>query len=99
VVEAVGADVTYVKPVITSLRVCRCSAASVRNASPPHQSVREHEVKLLPGMARRLKLHGKVLNQAFNLSAFAERMLVHEHAIVKIREDIPLDRAALVAVA
>ena len=37
-----------------------------------------------------------MLNQAFNLSAFAEQMLVHEHAIVKIREDIPLDRAALV---
>ena len=37
-----------------------------------------------------------MLNQAFNLSVFAEKMLVHEHAVVKIGEDIPLDRAALV---
>src|SRR4030095_16419937 len=27
---------------------------------------------------------------------FAEKMLVHEHAIVKIRPDMPLDRAALI---
>src|SRR5229473_4383467 len=34
--------------------------------------------------------------QTFNLSVFAENMLVHEHAVVKINKDIPLDRAALV---
>ena len=34
--------------------------------------------------------------QFLNLSSFAERMLVHEHAIVKIRPDMPLDRAALI---
>ena len=53
-------------------------------------------MKLLPGAARRLRWKGDVLNQAFNLSAFAEQMLVHEHAMVKIGNDIPLDRAALV---
>ncbi|HEY4040609.1 MAG TPA: zinc-binding dehydrogenase, partial [Rhodopila sp.] len=37
-----------------------------------------------------------VLHQAFNLSVFAEQMLVHEHAVVKINKEIPLDRAALV---
>jgi S-(hydroxymethyl)glutathione dehydrogenase/alcohol dehydrogenase len=97
VVEAVGADVTYVKPgdhVITCLSVfCGECAQCVTG----HTNLCENtEVKLLPGAARRLKLNNKVLNQAFNLSAFAEQMLVHEHAIVKIREDIPLDRAALV---
>ena len=30
------------------------------------------------------------------MSSFAEQMLVHENAIVKIREDMPLDRAALI---
>jgi S-(hydroxymethyl)glutathione dehydrogenase / alcohol dehydrogenase len=54
------------------------------------------EVKLLPGVARRLKWKGQVLHQAFNLSVFAEQMVVHEHAIVKINPEIPLDRAALV---
>jgi S-(hydroxymethyl)glutathione dehydrogenase / alcohol dehydrogenase len=97
VVQEVGADVTYVKPgdhVITCLSVfCGECAQCVTG----HSNLCENtEVKLLPGMARRLTLNKKVLNQAFNLSAFAEHMLVHEHAIVKIRDDIPLDRAALV---
>ena len=34
-----------------------------------------------------------------NLSSFAEQMLIHEHALVKIREDMPLDRAALLGCA
>lgn len=97
VVEAVGADVTYVKPgdhVITCLSVF---CGECPQCVTGHTNLCENtEVKLLPGMARRLKQANKVVNQAFNLSAFAEQMLVHEHAIVKIREDIPLDRAALV---
>ena len=36
------------------------------------------------------------MHQLANLGAFAERMLVHEHSVVKIREDMPLDRAALI---
>jgi S-(hydroxymethyl)glutathione dehydrogenase/alcohol dehydrogenase len=36
------------------------------------------------------------MNQFLNLSSFGEQMLVHENAFVKIDDDIPLDRAALV---
>jgi S-(hydroxymethyl)glutathione dehydrogenase / alcohol dehydrogenase len=97
VVEAVGEDVTYVKPgdhVITCLSVF-CGECS--QCTTGHTNLCENtEVKLLPGAARRLKWKGDVLHQAFNLSVFAEQMLVHEHAIVKIDADIPLDRAALV---
>ena len=97
VVEAVGEDVTYVKPgdhVITCLSVF-CGECS--QCMTGHPNLCENtEVKLMPGAARRLRWKGDVLHQAFNLSAFAEHMLVHEHAIVKIRDDIPLDRAALV---
>ena len=50
----------------------------------------------MPGAARRLTWKGEVLNQAINLSSFAEQMLVHEHAVVKVRDDMPLDRCALV---
>ncbi|MEO6566512.1 MAG: zinc-binding dehydrogenase, partial [Casimicrobiaceae bacterium] len=39
---------------------------------------------------------GGHLNQFLNLSAFAEQMVVHEHALVKVREDMPLDLAALI---
>ena len=34
--------------------------------------------------------------QYLNLSSFAEQMLIHEHACVAIRKDMPLDRAALI---
>jgi S-(hydroxymethyl)glutathione dehydrogenase/alcohol dehydrogenase len=97
VVEAVGEDVTYVKPgdhVITCLSVFCGECAQCTTG---HTNLCENtEVKLLPGAARRLKWKGDVLHQAFNLSVFAEQMLVHEHAIVKIDPEIPLDRAALV---
>ncbi|HSU06092.1 MAG TPA: Zn-dependent alcohol dehydrogenase [Acetobacteraceae bacterium] len=97
VVEAVGEDVTYVKPgdhVITCLSVF---CGECPQCMTGHPNLCENtEVKLLPGAARRLRWKGDVLNQAFNLSAFAEQMLVHEHAMVKIGNDIPLDRAALV---
>jgi len=97
VVEAVGADVTYVQPgdhVITCLSVF---CGECEQCVTGHTNLCSNTaVKLLPGVARRLKLNGKVLHQGLNLSAFAEQMLVHEHAIVKIRPDIPLDRAALV---
>ena len=36
------------------------------------------------------------MNQFLNLSSFAEYMLIHEHACVAIRKDMPLDRAALI---
>jgi S-(hydroxymethyl)glutathione dehydrogenase / alcohol dehydrogenase len=97
VVEAVGEDVTYVKPgdrVITCLSVF---CGECPQCLTGHPNLCENtEVKMLPGVARRLHWKGEQLNQAFNLSAFAEQMLVHEHAVVKIRDSIPLDRAALV---
>jgi len=53
-----------------------------------------------PGRAEdapsRLSWQGQPLNQFANLSAYAERMLVHSNAIVKVRDDMPLDRAALI---
>jgi S-(hydroxymethyl)glutathione dehydrogenase/alcohol dehydrogenase len=97
VVEAVGEDVTYVKPgdhVITCLSVFCGECAQCTTG---HTNLCDNtDIKLLPGVARRLKWKGEVLHQAFNLSVFAEQMLVHEHAVVKIDPTIPLDRAALV---
>ena len=42
---------------------------------------------------------GETVNQMLNLSAFAEQMLIHEHACVSIDKDMPLDRAALLGCA
>lgn len=42
---------------------------------------------------------GSAVNQMLNLSAFAEQMLVHEHACVAIDREMPLDRAAIIGCA
>ena len=98
VVEAVGDGVTYVKPgdhVITCLSVF-CGTCS--QCVTGHPNLCENtEVKLPPGVSRRLTWKGgELMNQFLNLSSFAEQMLVHENSMVKIDPDIPLDRAALV---
>jgi S-(hydroxymethyl)glutathione dehydrogenase / alcohol dehydrogenase len=49
-----------------------------------------------PGKAQRLFWKGKAVGQFANLSSFAEQLLVHENAVVKIADDIPLNVAALV---
>src|SRR5438445_1159810 len=98
VVEAVGDGVTYVKPgdhVITCLSVF-CGTCS--QCVTGHPNLCENtEVKLPPGVSRRLSWKGgELMNQFLNLSSFGEQMLVHENSMVKIDPDIPLDRAALV---
>ena len=96
VVEAVGEGVTHVKPgdhVVTCLSVfCGHCEYCVTG----HQTICSNtSVKMPPGVAKRLRWKGQHLNQYLNLSTFAEQMLVHENAVVKIREDMPLDLAAL----
>ena len=98
VVVAVGEGITYVEPgdhVITCPSVF-CGACPL--CLTGHANLCENtEVRLAPGQARRMTWKGgELLHQAFNLSCFAEQMLVHENAMVKIDPDIPLDRAALV---
>jgi S-(hydroxymethyl)glutathione dehydrogenase/alcohol dehydrogenase len=98
IVASVGEDVSYVKPgdhVITCLSVfCGTCPQCVTG----HPNLCENtDVKMMPGQARRMTWkRGQHMNQAFNLSSFGEEMLVHENAVVKIDDDIPLDRAALV---
>jgi S-(hydroxymethyl)glutathione dehydrogenase / alcohol dehydrogenase len=98
IVEAVGEGVNYVKPgdhVITCLSVfCGTCPQCVTG----HPNLCENtEVKLPPGVSRRLSWKGgELMNQFLNLSSFGEQMLVHENSMVKIDPDIPLDRAALV---
>ncbi|MEH6757271.1 MAG: Zn-dependent alcohol dehydrogenase [Parasphingorhabdus sp.] len=42
---------------------------------------------------------GTPIGQMLNLSAFAEQMLIHEHACVRIDPEMPLDRAAVIGCA
>jgi S-(hydroxymethyl)glutathione dehydrogenase/alcohol dehydrogenase len=96
IVEAVGDQVTYVKPgdhVILCLSVY-CGECEYCLTG------RTHLCQSRPMRARterpRLMWQGQPVTQFANLSSYAEQMLVHEHSVVKIREDMPLDRAALI---
>jgi S-(hydroxymethyl)glutathione dehydrogenase / alcohol dehydrogenase len=100
IVEEIGSEVTYVKKgdhVITCLSVFCGTCENCTTGRPAICS--NTEVKLPPGTAKRLSLNGQPLHTFTNLSSYAEQMLVHEHAIVKIRDDFPLDRAALIGCA
>ena len=100
VVEAVGEEVSYVSPgdhVITSLSVfCgHCEyCLSGRMALCPHEDTMRPA-----GAAPRLAQDGEIVHQYADVSSFAEQLLVHEPALVKVRADMPLDRAALIGCA
>jgi len=97
IVESVGELVTYVKPgdhVIACLSVfcghCdQCLTGHPSLCSSP-------ETKRAPDERPRLSQKGDIVHQFINISSYAEKMLLHENAVVKIREDMPLDRAALI---
>ncbi len=101
VVRAVGSEVRSVKPgdhVVSCLsafcgqcefcvtgRIALCLGAATRRGqtAPP----------------RITRPDGSAVSQMLNLSAFAERMLIHENACVAIDKDMPLDRAAILGCA
>ena len=102
VVEEIGSEVRTVKKgdhVVTCLsafcghcdycvtgRMSLCLGAETRrSAGAPPRLTRTSD--------------GALVNQMLNLSAFAEMMLIHEHACVAIDRDMPLDRAAIIGCA
>jgi S-(hydroxymethyl)glutathione dehydrogenase/alcohol dehydrogenase len=97
IVEEVGSEVRYVKKgdhVITCLSVF-CGTCENCNTGRPAICTNT-EVKLPPGVAKRLSIGGKQVHTFTNLSSYAEQMLVHENAVVKVDKDFPLDRGALI---
>ena len=97
VVEAIGSEVRTVKVgdhVITCLSAycghcesCLTGRLSLC-VSPETKRGQDDEPRLSSAAGPML--------QYLNLSSFAEQMLIHEHACVAIRKDMPLDRAALI---
>ena len=96
IVEAVGEQVEEFKPgdhVIACLSAfCgRCDyCLTGRTNLCPNRPTRAST------QTPRLSWDGQPVTQFLNLSAFAEKMLVHENGLVRIRDDFPLDRAALI---
>ncbi len=97
IVEKVGSDVTYVKPgdhVITCLSVF---CGTCEHCVTGHLSLCESpDLLRSTDQEPRLAKDEKMVNQFMHLSSYAEMMLVHEHAVVKVREDMPFAQAALI---
>lgn len=97
VVEAVGSDVTYVKPGDHVITCLSAFCGHCEHCLTGHMSLcQEPELQRDEAQPPRLGNDDERVEQFLNLSSFAEYMLVHEHTIVKVREDMPLDRAALI---
>jgi S-(hydroxymethyl)glutathione dehydrogenase / alcohol dehydrogenase len=97
VVEAVGAEVRHVAPgdhVIGCLSAF-CGTCEYCMAGRPNLCDGEATMRRA-GEPPRLSKDGAPIVQFAHLSAFAERMLVHENALVRIRRDVPLDHVALI---
>ena len=100
VVEAVGDEVRSVK---VGDHVVTCLSAFCGHCEfcvTGHMSLcLGADTKRPKGSAPRLMMGDTPIAQMLNLSAYAEMMLVHEHACVAIDRDMPMDRAALIGCA
>jgi S-(hydroxymethyl)glutathione dehydrogenase/alcohol dehydrogenase len=97
IVEAVGSEVRHVAPgdhVIGCLSAF-CGTCEYCVAGRPNLCEGEATMRRADEPPRLAK-DGESIAQFVHLSAFAERMLVHENALVRIRRDVPLDRVALI---
>lgn len=101
VVEAVGSEVRTVKPGDHVITCLSAFCGHCEHCLTGHLSLCvSPEVSREGGDEPRIGGNGQgPINQYLNLSSFAEQMLIHEHACVKIRKDMPLDRAALIGCA
>jgi S-(hydroxymethyl)glutathione dehydrogenase/alcohol dehydrogenase len=92
VVERVGEGVTYVEPGdhVVLLFVPFCGSCRFCSTGRPNlcQNARPR--------GRTLRIGDKAMAPFLGMSAFGEYMVVPEGGVVKIRKDMPLDRAALV---
>jgi S-(hydroxymethyl)glutathione dehydrogenase / alcohol dehydrogenase len=97
IVEAVGGDVTSVRP---GDHVVACLSGFCGNCA---QCLSGHPnlctgaiVARAEDTAPRLSQKGQPFRQFLGISSYAERMLLHENSLVRIDAELPLDRAALV---
>ena len=100
VVEAVGSMVTHVAPgdhVITCLSAfCGYCEECLSGHMSRCENKGSHLVRGKEETPRLSRGDGELVHQFLHLSSFAEQMLIHEHALVKIDKAMPLDKAALI---
>jgi S-(hydroxymethyl)glutathione dehydrogenase / alcohol dehydrogenase len=97
VVDAVGADVTTVKPgdhVVACLSGF-CGSCAQCLGGHPNLCVAGFVTRGTSAPPRLAQPDGSV-SQFAGIGSFAEKMLLHENSVVKIDADLPLDRVALI---
>jgi S-(hydroxymethyl)glutathione dehydrogenase / alcohol dehydrogenase len=98
VVTAVGSEVSYVRPgdhVITCVSAFCGECEDCLSGNPARcQNPATHGRPA--GAPARLRLGDTPLTQFAGLGSYSSDLLVHERALVKIDESMPLDRAALI---
>jgi S-(hydroxymethyl)glutathione dehydrogenase/alcohol dehydrogenase len=97
-VTAVGSAVTYVKPgdrvVACPSPFCgKCAKCLTGN---PHLCADRGTLRRRRNERPRLAGGGGALTQFADIGGYAEELLLHENAVVKIGDAMPLDRAALI---
>jgi len=98
VVEAVGQGVTDFQAgdhVIGCLTAW-CGVCKFCTGGRPYLCLTQLEGRPQGAKSRLAAANGDPIFQFANLSSFAEKMLCPERSLVKIRDDMPLDRAALI---
>jgi S-(hydroxymethyl)glutathione dehydrogenase/alcohol dehydrogenase len=98
IVEAVGAGVTDFVPgdhVIGCLTAW-CGVCKFCTGGRPYLCPSQFEGRPPDAKSRLSGAGGDPIFQFANLSSFAEKMLCPERSLVKIRDDMPLDRASLI---
>ncbi len=101
VVRAVGSEVRTVKPGdhVVSCLSAFCGQCEFCVTGRMAMCLGEGTRRAKTADPRITRSGGETVNQMLNLSAFAERMLIHENACVAIDRDMPLDRAAVIGCA
>jgi S-(hydroxymethyl)glutathione dehydrogenase/alcohol dehydrogenase len=101
VVEAVGSEVASVRPGdhVIACTSMYCGSCTQCLSGWTHLCSNRFACLRPKGAKPRLSQKGEPVAQFADLASFAEQMLLHERAIVKIGNDIPLDRAALLGCA
>ena len=97
IVEAIGAEVTTVKPGDHVVACLSGFCGSCLQCLSGHPNLCTGGIVTRPeSAAPRLSQHGRPFRQFIGISSYAEKMLLHENSIVRIDPELPLDKAALV---
>ena len=98
IVEEVGAGVTDFVPGdhVIGCITAWCGVCNFCTGGRPYLCLTQYVGRPTGAKSRLTAADGTPIAQFANLSSFAERMLCPERSLVKIRDDMPLDRACLI---